>query len=126
MAVGPIPVRLTKEQIARIDSAAKSMGTTRTGVIKICLLAFLQRFEREGLGMLPPDWDERLRDQDGRTHRYGPTGPGHRVRIANKVSGKAKVTQHNHFTSAPSVPAPAEPSKFKPSKRGRKKKPPAK
>lgn len=108
MADGPIPVRLTKEQIARIDSAAKAMGTTRTGVIKICLLAFLQRFEREGLGMLPPDWDERLRDQDGRTHRYGPSGPGHRVKVADKISGKAKITQTVSFTNVPDAPAPGQ------------------
>jgi len=110
MAVGPIPVRLTKEQIARIDSAAKSMGTTRTGVIKICLLAFLQRFEREGLGMLPPDWDERLRDQDGRTHRYGPSGAGHRV----KIKGNNNSTVVADFKSA-SAPAqkPAKPKRGK-------------
>ena len=96
MAVGPIPVRLTKEQIARIDSAAKSMGTTRTGVIKICLLAFLQRFEREGLGMLPPDWEDRLKDQDGRTHRYGPSGGGHSV----KVKGNNNVAIGGDFKLA--------------------------
>jgi hypothetical protein len=46
------------------------MGVPRTQVIKMCLLAFLQRFEREGLGMLPPDWENQIRLLDGRTHRY--------------------------------------------------------
>lgn len=101
MPVGPIPVRLTKDQISRIDAAAKAMGTTRTGVIKICLLAFLQRFEREGLGMLPPDWGERLKDQDGRTHRYGPSGPGHKI---NQV-GDNNMAIGGDFKSASGVPA---------------------
>lgn len=92
MPDGPLPVRLTKEQINRIDAAAKSLGTSRTGVIKICLLAFLQRFEREGLAMLPPDWEDRLRDLDGRTHRYS---GGHRV----KVKGDNNVTMTGTFPS---------------------------
>lgn len=78
MASKPIPVRLTDSQIARLQAVADRMGTNRSHVIKLCLLAFLQRFERDGLSMLPPDWDDQLRSMDGRSHRYGPDGPGHR------------------------------------------------
>ena len=56
----------------------------------MCLLAFLQRFEHEGLALLPPDWEARLQDLDGRTHRYGPTGAGHRAKPAAKPAAKPK------------------------------------
>ena len=78
MASKPMPVRLTQVQIDRLDNVAAKMGTNRSHVIKLCLLAFLQRFEQQGLGMLPPDWEDQLHSLDGRALRYGPGGTGHR------------------------------------------------
>lgn len=70
MATSPIPVRLSAVLLARLDKVGVRLGVPRTQVIKMCLLAFLQRFEREGLGMLPPDWEDQIRQLDGRTQRY--------------------------------------------------------
>lgn len=104
MAATPIPVRLTAEQIQRIDAVARKLGISRTGVIKMCLSAFLQRFERDGLSMLPTDWESILRDQDGRTHRYGQGGSGHRIIADNvAINSKGPFTQKKKsITTSPS------------------------
>lgn len=70
MATSPIPVRLSAVLLKRLDQVGVRLGVPRTQVIKMCLMAFLQRFEREGLGMLPPDWEDQMKQLDGRTHRY--------------------------------------------------------
>lgn len=48
----------------------KKTGLTRAGVIKLCLGSFLDHFERHGKAVLPLNWEDVLRDMDGRTHRY--------------------------------------------------------
>ena len=63
----PIPVRLSPELILRLDKAAQAMGTTRAGVIKLCLNSFLDAYERDGKIALPLDWRLVLERSDGRT-----------------------------------------------------------
>jgi len=90
MAGSPIPVRLTETQIERLDTVRQTLGTTRTGVIKMCLLAFLQRFEKEGLAMLPPDWEVRLVEMDGRTSLYKKNEIEHPV-LSQRVAEKKEA-----------------------------------
>jgi predicted transcriptional regulator len=63
----PIPVRLDDQIKARLDAAAKKMGNTRAGVIKLCVSSFLDYFEKHGKAGLPLDWEETLNRLDGRT-----------------------------------------------------------
>jgi hypothetical protein len=67
----PIPVRWSDEEIMRLERAAKQLGLrSRTDVIKICVRAFLDAFERIGKAALPLEWEQLLRSMDGRTTRY--------------------------------------------------------
>lgn len=63
----PIPVRLSPDVIHRLDEAAKKLGNTRAGVIKLCLAAFLEDFEARGTAALPLDWQAVLAGMDGRS-----------------------------------------------------------
>ena len=63
----PIPVRLEKSVIARLDKVAAKIGNNRTGVIRLCLMTFLDYFEEHGSVSLPVDWPGILKAQDGRT-----------------------------------------------------------
>jgi len=62
-----IPIRLTPEMVDRLDRAARrACLSNRTEVIKLCINSFLDYFETHGSATLPPDWEEMLRDLDGR------------------------------------------------------------
>ena len=63
----PIPVRLGKDLIARLDAAALAIGTTRAGVIRFCVQSWLRHFEAQGgIASLPVDWDAVMKSHDGR------------------------------------------------------------
>ena len=71
MSAKPIPVRLPEDVIARLDAAAESLGLdNRSEVIKLCISTFVKHVEMHGKLCLPMDWEEILKDMDGRTHRY--------------------------------------------------------
>jgi hypothetical protein len=54
----PIPVRLGDDLIARLDVAAKAIGTTKAGVIRFCVETWLSHFEACGkTASLPIDWE---------------------------------------------------------------------
>jgi len=63
----PIPIRLTRTFISRMDVAAKRMGTNRSAMMKFLLKTFLDKFERGGFSALPHDWENIMHDLDGRT-----------------------------------------------------------
>jgi hypothetical protein len=65
-----IPVRLSDDVIARIDDVSETLGMTRSAFIKFCTRTFLDSFEAKGVAMMPPDWENILKEYDGRTHRY--------------------------------------------------------
>jgi hypothetical protein len=56
--------------IPRLDAAAERLGTTRAQLIGFCTKTFLEAFERKGMALMPPNWEELLHDLDGRAHRY--------------------------------------------------------
>jgi predicted DNA-binding protein len=63
----PIPVRLGDDLIARLDVAAKAIGTTKAGVIRFCVETWLRHFEAHGkTASLPVDWEEVIKAHDGR------------------------------------------------------------
>ena len=67
----PIPIRLSFEMIERLENVAKKMGLdSRTAVIKMCVLSFLEDFEKNGVAGLPLDWRKIIHDLDGRSQRY--------------------------------------------------------
>lgn len=67
----PIPVRLDEETIERLKKVTELMHLkNRSDVIKICINAFLDYFEKNGEAVLPLDWKEILRNKDGRNWRY--------------------------------------------------------
>ncbi len=58
----PIAIRLSDETLKRIDHVvAKTNLGDRTAVIKLCLLSFLNNFEKSSKTTLPLDWDEILK-----------------------------------------------------------------
>lgn len=84
----PIPVRLSDETIERLERVAERIGTTRAGVIKLCLKSFLDHFESNGgRSALPVDWPQILSSLDGRT--CGSKSP--KAPYAPKNAGEAYV-----------------------------------
>ena len=63
----PIPFRLDDALIERLDSASRRIGQPRAGLVRYLVDTWLSHFESEGTAMLPPDWKQIMRDQDGRT-----------------------------------------------------------
>lgn len=63
----PIPVRLGDEIIARLDKAAKRLGTKRAGIIRFLVDSWLDDFEKRGRASLPVNWPEILEALDNRT-----------------------------------------------------------
>ena len=62
----PIPVRMPKQLIVRLDAAAARIGNTRAGVIRYLTETWVEEFERKGKQMLPADWEDVLKSFDGR------------------------------------------------------------
>jgi hypothetical protein len=78
----PTPVRLSIELIDRLDRAAKTAHlSNRTEVIKLCISSFLDYFEQHGVAALPLNWEEMLRDMDGRTRKD--TASSHGLYLSN-------------------------------------------
>lgn len=71
----PIPVRLSDDVIKRLDSCAQKIGNNRAALIKHCLSAFLDSYEKNGSVILPLNWEEIVENQDGRTK--GGRNPAH-------------------------------------------------
>jgi predicted DNA-binding protein len=63
----PIPVRLEKPLIQRLDNAASKIGSNRAAVIRFCVETWLSHFERKGFAALPVNWEQILAEMDGRT-----------------------------------------------------------
>lgn len=63
----PIPVRLSEDLIKQLDRVTNDVHLgTRTDLIKLCLVSFLDYFEKNKEAKLPLDWKEMLDDLDGR------------------------------------------------------------
>lgn len=104
----PIPVRLTKSVISRLDAAAKNMGTNRAALIRFLVQTFSADFLRRGLKALPHDWQEVMRRLDGRTADHAasmavaedatPTViPLKKIREVKYTADKAKKTKAKHL-----------------------------
>ena len=103
----PIPVRLDDDLIRRLDAAAQRLGTTRAGVIKLCLTAFLDHFESAGgVASLPLNWREMIAANDGRTRRSKESKPI----FSDQPTGPLQL---NERAAAPATQAP----KKRPAKR---------
>lgn len=64
----PTSLRISESLLRRVDEAAERLGSTRAGVIKLCLSSFLDHFEDNGgIASLPLDWKEIIEESDGRT-----------------------------------------------------------
>ncbi len=99
----PIPVRLDHDLIKRLDEAAERLGNTRTGVIKLCLSAFLDHFEATGTASLPLNWREIVEYWDRRTRRSRGNEP--------RPSAFPDLQDGAHILKESASPAvPAEPS----------------
>jgi hypothetical protein len=58
----PIAIRLSDETLERIDCVVtKTNLGDRTAVVKLCLLSFLNHFEKASKTTLPLDWNEILK-----------------------------------------------------------------
>lgn len=62
----PIPVRLSPDLIQRLDRAAARIGQNRACLIRFCVDSWLHDFEKYGYAVLPPNWPEIIKRQDGR------------------------------------------------------------
>lgn len=63
----PIPVRLDETILTRLDKAADRIGNNRAGIIRLLINSWLDDFERKGMAVLPPDWENLIVAQDHRT-----------------------------------------------------------
>lgn len=76
----PIPVRLNQQVLERLDAVVENTGfDTRTEIIKLCLILFLDALEQNNYKL--PGWniDEMLKMMDGRTYRYSGEKPDLRM-----------------------------------------------
>ena len=96
----PTNVRFRTDILAKVTRAAKRFGMTKSSIIKLATALFVDDFERRGEAALPRNWQEIIDDMDGRSHRYGPGGVGHRV---TQVGDKNIGVQTN-FPSSSDVP----------------------
>ena len=71
-----IPVRLDHEVVKRLDEAAQRLGNTRAGIIKLCVVAFLDYFEETGSVSMPLNWNDMAKYLDRRTVRSRGAKPG--------------------------------------------------
>ena len=66
-----IPVRISGSWLERIDGVVKTTHLgSRSDLIKLCVTSFVEHFETNNKAELPLDWDNMLKELDGRTHRY--------------------------------------------------------
>jgi hypothetical protein len=63
----PIPVRIPRSLLPRLDKAAARLGTNRARLIAFCATTFLNEFERRGTAIMPPDWSDLMLSLDNRT-----------------------------------------------------------
>ncbi len=71
-------VRFTSDVRRKIDEAAQKFGLTKSAIVKLATGLFVDDFAERGFASLPANWQDVLHELDGRTHRYGPGGSGHR------------------------------------------------
>lgn len=62
----PIPVRLSDEVTSRLDEVAKSIGSNRAALIRLCTTTFLDYLDKVGVAGLPMDWRAIIAESDGR------------------------------------------------------------
>lgn len=54
-----------------MEKVAEGMGlANRSDLIKLCVKSFLHYFRQKGKASLPVNWEEILKEMDGRSHRY--------------------------------------------------------
>lgn len=71
-----IPVRFSDEMIHEMEAAAQRLGLeNRSDVIKLCVRSFLSHIRQYGASGLPVNWQQIVKDMDGRTHRYAGQSP---------------------------------------------------
>jgi hypothetical protein len=54
----PIPVRITKDVLKRIDAAAEKLGSKRSRIVAFAAQKFTEYAENNGGVTIPPDWSE--------------------------------------------------------------------
>lgn len=69
----PIPVRLNKTTIDRLDAVSKKIGSNRAALMRMLVEQWLNHYEKEGRAILPVDFEDIMKNLDGRTHRYSET-----------------------------------------------------
>jgi len=70
MSAKPIPVRLSEEDIHRLDDAAARLGlSSRSDLIKLAVGAMVNHIQKTGGLQLPADWKGILESMDGRTKK---------------------------------------------------------
>ena len=113
----PIPVRLSDEVIQQLDETATRLGTNRAALIRLCLTAFLEAFDRHGSVVLPLDWTEVAATMDGRRTRKAVGNPA-------PNPGPADVAKKQTASVAPAAKAdpPAGGEKNGKSRKKKKKK----
>lgn len=96
----PIPVRLSDEQIARLDVATRRMGLeNRSDIIKLCLNSFLDCFDKHQTACLPLDWPRILANLDGRSNRYHVENNGGVVNVNGSQVLKVAESRKPYLTS---------------------------
>jgi predicted transcriptional regulator len=66
----PIPVRLSKDTIIRLDRVAQAIGSNRAAVMRMLVEQWLGHYESKGKAVLPVNFEDVMKQLDGRTHRY--------------------------------------------------------
>jgi len=63
-----LPLRLDKETDVRLGRLAKSIGTTKSGIIRMLAQTFVEQcIDKHGRVTLPPDWQRHLPERDERS-----------------------------------------------------------
>jgi len=54
----PIPVRIPKDGLNRIEAAAKKLGANRSRIVAFAVQKFTEYAENQRVVTMPPDWRE--------------------------------------------------------------------
>ncbi len=81
MALGAqLPVRLDPAIDARLERAAKRVGTSKSAIIRLLVKTFVEQVvQPDGSVSLPPNWRNYLRRADGRSQAQVHNGRGNNV-----------------------------------------------
>jgi len=72
----PIPVRIPKDVLNRIEAAAKKLGSNRSRIVSFAAQKFTEHAENQSVVTMPPNWREIFKSLEKVKHANPPSPAG--------------------------------------------------